>query len=199
LQDKQLQRLALKDSASGSGGDMMMHIWEAALRDDRTELKEITDEMIERYETKAGEESNGRRLRDFLPLLDALADSRHPRHKEAIDHFGNYNRWIFLRWIWIEKFKLSKEDAIAFLGGREAGPAVHVLVCGLDQDVAGAKQALDDMITKNNIPAPLSILASQTCRKLAKETLDAALPDLKPPGATSTRSAVLARLKARKS
>jgi hypothetical protein len=196
LHDPQLRQLALEDSASASSGDMMLHIWDAALRNDRTALKEITEEMIERYEPKAGADSRARRLREFLPLLDALVDAAHPRHKEAIDHFGNYNGWVFLRWIWIEKFKLSKEDAIAFLGGREASPAVHPLVCALEQDVEGATKALDEMINKNDLPIPMMVLATYTCRKAAKQSLDTAVPDLMPRDATPTRSAVLARLEA---
>ncbi len=198
LQDDKLRELALSDSACASYKDMTMHIWDAAIRNDRKKLKTVTGELIARYESTAGEESNGRRLRDFLPLLDALADPQNPRHKEAVDHFGHYGHWIFLRWIWVEKFKLSQEDAITFLGGREAGPALHALVCGLEDDAPGAKAVIDDMITQNKITAPLSVIASYVCRKAAKESVEADLPDLKPPGATSTRAAVLARLKAKR-
>jgi len=189
--------MALEDSACGSPSDLKMHIWDAAIRDDREELKEITNELIARYEPKPGKGSSHRPLQDFLPLLDALADLKDPRHKDAIDHFRNL-RWFFLRWIWIEKFKLPKEEAITFLSGYKTDPAVPALMCGLEEDVAGAEEAIDNLILKGEIQPPLSVLASYVCRKVAKTPLDTDAPDLKPPGATSTYAAVRARLEAKR-
>lgn len=198
LDDPILRNAALKDSSSGSSGDMIMRVWEAALRDNRKDMSRIADMLIDRYETSAGADSRARRLRDFLPLLDALAEASHPDHGRAIDFFGNSDHWIFLRWIWIEKFKLSQKDAITFLGGREANPTVHALVSALEGDAAKAKRALRQRINKGDLTSSMMVLASYSSRKVSQDSFNAEAPDLKPPGATSTRAAVLAKLKAKR-
>jgi hypothetical protein len=191
--DAALREMALKDSASASYADMILHIWDAAIRDNRDELKEQVDGLIERYESKDGPMSRGARMKQFLPLLPALADAGDPRHQEAINYFGNDASWVMLRWIWIEKFKLSKEDAIAFLGGRETDAARHVLVCYLDGDAEKTVQASDELMHQSDAPVEQCILAEFLGDKLAK-IKEPDVPDSKPANASTARAAVLARL-----
>jgi hypothetical protein len=191
--DTDLREMALKDSASGSYADMLLHIWDAGIRDDRDELKQQVDELIERYESTDGPMSRGARMKQFLPLLPALANAGDPRHQEAINYFGNDASWVMLRWIWIEKFKLSKEDAIAFLGGRETDAARHVLACYLDGDAEKTVQASDGLMRQSDASAEQCILARFLGDKLAK-IKEPDVPDLKPANASSARAAVLARL-----
>jgi hypothetical protein len=192
--DATLCAMAMRDSASSSYQDMVLHIWDAATRDDRASLEKIAGELIERYEPDAGRKSTGRKLRDFLPLLPALADVKDPQHKTAIGYFRGDADFVILRWLWIEKFKLSKEDAIAFLGGRETDAARHVLVCRLDGDGESARKAADALMDQENIRAEQRVLARCVSMELAKDTPEPVVPDLKPAGAVSARTAVMARL-----
>ena len=83
MNDPELRRMAMEDSSSGSASDMMMHIWDAAWRNQPRELEEKVKEIIERYEQEMGVNSPGRRLLKFLPLLPALRDAKHPRFREV--------------------------------------------------------------------------------------------------------------------
>lgn len=197
LNDRDLRECALEDSRSYSSADLVMHMWEAAIQDDRERLGRLADDHIRRYESRAGENSRCRVLKRFLPLLPALADPNHPRRAEALRHFGKDNRWIVLCWIWIEKFKLPGADAVVFLCGDTNRADLRPLICALENDAAGAQACLRDMIEHNPLRTPLSVLASFACRKTAGEPVNVAAPDLKPPGTKSTRDAVLERLRAR--
>jgi hypothetical protein len=191
--DARLREMALQDSESSSYRDMLLRVWDAAVHDDREQLKEQIDELIERYESTQGPKSRGARMKQFLPLLPALANARNPKHKEAISYFGNEASWVMLRWIWIEKFKLSKDDAIAFLGGRETDAARHVLVCYLDGETEKTAQAADDLIHQDGSSPEQCILAKFLSAKLS-HSKEPEIPDLKPADATSARAAVIARL-----
>ena len=188
--DAALREMALEDSRSGSGGDMQLHIWDAAIRDDRERLSRQVEEFIERYESDKGPKARGARLKGFLPLLPALANANDPKHKQAISYFGNDPDWVILRWLWIEKFKLSKDDAIAFLGGRETDAPRHVIICYLDGDAEKARSAAEALMHIAGTSAEQCILAKFLSMKDAKEP---DVPDLKPAGASSARAAVLAR------
>jgi hypothetical protein len=193
LNDASLRQMALEDSASASYDDMILHMWDAAIQDSRAELANQVDELIERYEKDKGPKAFGAQLKEFLPLLPALANAKDPKHSEAISYFGKDTICVTLRWIWIEKFKLSKEDAIAFLGGRETDAPRHVLICYLDGDAEKTLQACNELMHRNDANAEQSILAKYLCDKLAK-TKELDVPELKPADASSARTAVLARL-----
>lgn len=197
LDDRDLRECALEDSRSYSSADLVMHIWEAAIQDNRERLGRLADEHIQRYESQSGENSRCRVLKRFLPLLPALGDPNHPRRAEALRHFGKDNRWIVLCWIWIEKFKLPQNDAIVFLCGETNRADLRPLICALKNDARGARECLGEMIEQNALRTPLSVLASFVCRKTAGEPVNVRVPDLKPPGTKSTRDAVLERLRAR--
>lgn len=191
--DAGLRAMALEDSASASYADMILHIWDAAIQDNRDELKEQVDGLIERYESTDGPMSRGARLKQFLPLLPALADSSDPQHQAAINYFGSDASWVVLRWIWIQKFKLSKEDTIAFLGGPETDPVRRVLICYLDGDAQKITPAFDDLNQRRGMSKDQIVLARFLSDQLAK-IKEPEVPDLKPANASSARMAVLARL-----
>lgn len=197
LDDPELRRVALEASRSGSASDMSMHIWEAAIRDNAADLKANTQELIDRYETRSGASSRGRRLMGFLPLLPALKDPKHADRSEALNYFGDSAQWLVLRWIWINKYKLSKDDAIRFLGGRETDPFRHVLICYLESDAAAAKEALKGYADPDKRFSEQTFLAYYLAHSLQKKPFDKPEPDLKPPNARSVREAVFAKLKAR--
>ena len=50
LGDDALRKIALEDSSSGSHSDMMMHIWDAAVRNQSKVLEESVKEIVDRYE-----------------------------------------------------------------------------------------------------------------------------------------------------
>src|SRR5258708_18152391 len=44
LGDEKMRAMALEDSRSGSHSDMLMHVWDAGIRDDRKEMEEVARE-----------------------------------------------------------------------------------------------------------------------------------------------------------
>ncbi len=194
LHDNKLCQMALEDSASGSYMDMTEHIWDDAIRSESTELEPQVKELIERYEPNAGKDSPGRRLQNFLPLLPALANSKDPQHQEAIHYFERDTSWYILRWIWIQNFKLSKQDAITFLGGDEVGGPIRVVNFYLEGDAKKAAAAMMELSNSSEGQTEQLALASFLSRTLNNEPLDAGTPDLKPADTTSTYKAVLSQL-----
>jgi hypothetical protein len=198
LNDPALRSMALEDSRSGSFKDMMMHIWEAAIRNDSSGLETQVKELIERYESDKAPESTGRRLLGFLPLLPALRDPKHVSHQNAIRYFEKSAGWTVLRWIWIRKYELPKEDAIAFLGGREADLFRRVLISYLENDPRQTADAYSQLEKENKVTGDQMFLAGFLSRQIQNQPSVDNLPDLKPADASSARSAVLARLAARR-
>ena len=173
---------------------MQLQLWDAAIRDNRNELQELTDGLIERYESDQGPKAQGAKLKKFLPLLPALADPRNAKHGEAIGNFGNDPNWVILRWLWIEKFKLSKDDAITFLGGRETDAGRHAMVSYLEGDVEGTRAAVEALMHHTNIAQEQCVLARFLSMKLSKDVKEPVVADMKPKDAVSARAAVMARL-----
>jgi hypothetical protein len=194
LHDNGLRQMALEDSASGSRSDMTMRIWDDAIQKDSKGLQAQVAGLIERYEPNMGNDSTGRRLQNFLPLLPALANPKDPQNQEAIHYFARDNSWYILRWIWIQNLKLSKSDAIAFLGGAEAGGPIRVVNLYLEGDVKKTAAAMVELSHKNEGQTEQLVLASYLSRTLNNESLDAGTPDLKPADAASTCKTVLSQL-----
>jgi len=192
--DAELRQMALQDSRSGSYSDMVLHMWDAAIQDDRKQLRSEVDNLIERYEKESGPNAMGARLKSFIPLLPALAEPKNPKHKEAIGYFGPDKNAVLIRWIWIEKFKLSKEDAIAFLGGRETDAARRVMVGYLEGDVGQTQMVADALMRRHDAQDSHCILAKFLSMKLDAGAREPEVPDLKPGGVSSARALVLGRL-----
>ncbi len=140
--DDQLCQWVLEDSASGSHSDMILHVWNAAFHDDLKEVKSVLGDMIERYEPDQPD-ALAHKLLGFLPLLPALKDPKHAQHQAALSYFGQQDIWMIPRWLWVDKFNLSKEDAIEFLGGRESDVLRRALVCYLEKDRVGMLDAIN--------------------------------------------------------
>ena len=194
--DEELRVAALKAGRSGSEWDLILQIWDAAIREDAMAMKRTASDLVERYETRSGPKSRGRRLVEFVPLLPALKDPKHPRRAEALEFFADGVQWVTLRWIWTTQYKMPKEDAIALLGGRETDAFRHVVVCCLEGDASAAKEALREYSKPRRVTEQHTI-ANYLVRQLEGKTFGKPETDLKPAEVTSTREAVLARLKAR--
>ncbi len=192
--DPELRRMAMEDSSSGSSSDMLMHIWDAAIRDNTDDLQEHTQELVDRYETSSGANTRGKRLMKFLALLPALKDPKHPSRREALSYFGKEAQWIVLRWIWIEKFKIPSNDAITFLGGRENDPLRRALICYLEGNLSGVQEALKEYGWGTRHPVDTLFLAHYLAHKLAKEP-EKPDQDLRPTNAKTTRDLLAAKLK----
>lgn len=195
LNDEGMRQMVLEDSRSASFNDMCLHIWDAAIHDNSTELEQNVRALIERYETQKGPESRGRRLLEFLPLLPALRDPQHADHQKALQYFGRDDSWLVLRWLWIEKFNLKSHDAITFLGGRETDLCRHVLVCYLDRDEKALVDATNQFLASRDTVDEFSVLSSFLCRKLHHPTDSLEGPDLKPVDSRSIRQLVLSEVR----
>lgn len=175
---------------------MELNFLEAAVADDRPAMKSTVDELIERYESDEGGKSVGRVLRDFLPLLPALAAPGDPAHRKALEYFGRDSHWTLSRWIWSEKFKLSKDDTITFLGGRETDSLRRILISYLDADKEANACLSEAYLQETQEYHGNTVLVRFLANKLAKtRTIEG--PDLQPESVISTRTAVLRRLEAK--
>jgi hypothetical protein len=195
IDDAELRKQAMEDSSSGSYVDMAMHLWEAAIHDQSTELANGVNELVERYEDAKGADAPAKRLRKFLPLLPALRDPTHASRREALEFFGKDGSWTILRFIWIEKFKLPVQDAIVLLGGRENSPLNQVIIAYLEKDQRKALGALNQLIAAGSTRGEQDVLALCLYNRLHPVSPPHEEPDLKPAGATTIRQAVLEKLK----
>ncbi len=195
LNDADLRSKVLEDSRSGSYSDMLMHIWEAAILGDAKQMKTDTKELVERYEQDQGVDSLGRRLLRFLPLLPALKDPGHPSRRQAVEFFGKEPGWTFLRFIWVEKYKIPVSDAVVLLGGRENDAFTQLLIAYLEKDKAKVRENLNQLNT-TDVRNEYRVLGACLYEKLAPNEHDYRDVDLKPAGAMSIRQAVLQKLKA---
>jgi hypothetical protein len=196
LPDDQLRKDALEDSASASYCDMLMHIWEAAYRDKPKEIAADASELVERYEQNQGVDSMGRRLLKFLPLLPGLRDPKHPSRREALEFFGKEPSWTMLRFIWIEKFKMPVADAIVLLGGKENDPLRRLIIGYLEKDEDKETQAGEQIHAGAPIRHENMVLVACLHSRLRPSPHAEEMPELKPPGACSTRQLVRDKLKA---
>ena len=193
--DEDLMKLALEDSQTGSAAAMWTHIWHYAAHDRVEKMETQIDEMIERYESQKGPRSPGRMTKDFVRLMPALKDPQAPEHEAALDHFGKTETALGLRWILIQKYKLSPADAIRFLGGKETDRARHVMVLHLLNDKDHMREAIIDyqMSSENNLTA--KVIANWAARQTLPEPVKIEEKDLRPAGAQSIQQAVRAALR----
>jgi len=193
--DEDLMDMALEDSNTGSYSSMMTAIWHDAAHERTDEMKKQLDELIERYESEQGPRSQGRMMKSFIPLIPALKNPKDPQHGDALDHFGKSENGILLRWILIQKYKLSVEDAIRFLGGKETDLLRRILVLYLLNDKGPMHQAFFDYISgggNRGAGRPLVTWATGQLQNLPSTFQEV---DLKPPGAKSIQQAVLEKLR----
>src|SRR5262249_54854588 len=111
-----------------------MLAWDAARRDDMKDLEGWLDASIERYESSRRPNSAARRMKQFIPLSAALKDPSHKDRGKALDYFTQDTEWAVMQWFLIKTYKLSKDDAIHFLGGDGTDLIRQALVLYLKQD-----------------------------------------------------------------
>jgi hypothetical protein len=172
----------------------MINVWEAAAQADDRAVREVAESAIDRYGTGASTKRMTRLL-EFLPLLPALEDSHHARHAEALEFWGKDPDWTVLRWIWIRRFKLSAEDGITLIGGRENERSRKALIGALEGKRDDIQDALNDLTAHLVSIGSVETLAFCEGLKVAKPA-PFNEPDLKPKDAVLTREAVRAKLAA---
>ncbi len=194
LNDTNLQAMAIEDSASGSQSDMIMHVWQAATQDDPRKMEQPLKEIAERYESGGGENTLSGVLLKFLPLVPALADPHHPSRRRAIEYFGRDQRWLVLRWILIEKYKLPANDAVVFLGGEESDLFQMVLIRYLQNNPGGMLNTLTRFSRSHSFVDEKDALAYFLYHKLIHHQVSNEDEDLRPPNVVTIRQAVLRKL-----
>ena len=196
--DEELCRMALEDSRSASYSDMMMAMWDAAAHEKWPALKEAVEKLVNRYETENGNNSAGRKLLRFMPLIPALKDPKHPEHTEAIRYFGKDDVWIVLRWILIQKLQLSTDDAVTFLGGEENLPLQKLLIYALQKNQTQAREAFDRFNGGRSRIDELTVLGAFVYEQLRSDKQSNDEVDLKPKEVISIRAAVAQKLSERR-
>jgi hypothetical protein len=192
--DENLMTLALEDSNSGSSLAMLTTVWHYAVHDQTRKMQDQLDELIERYESDGRQNSQGRKMKSFIPLMPALKDPKHPRHEEALDHFGKSEAATNLRWILIQKYHLSVPDAIRFLGGRETDRYRRVLILYLEKQKEPMRAALTDYLENTKNTGVGRVVSSWAEVHLLNLPCGIEEKDLRPPGVKSIEQAVLDKI-----
>ena len=132
--DEDLMQLALEDSNTGSYAAMMTAVWHYTSHDELEKAERQLTELIDRYEPEQGPQSQGRMMKAFIPMIHALKDTKDPQHEVALDYLGKSQNGVILRWILIQKLKLSNEEAIRLLGGKETDRLRRLMVLYLQNE-----------------------------------------------------------------
>jgi hypothetical protein len=192
--DEDLMDMALEDSDTGSYSSMVTAIWHAAAHERTDEMEKQLDGLIERYESEEGPRSQGRMIKSFIPLIPALKNPKDPLHGDALDHFGKSENGVLFRWILIREYKLSVEDAIRFLGGKETDLLRRILVLHLQNDKGPMHQAFFDYISAGGNRGAGRPLVTWAAGELQNLPSTFQQVDLKPPGVKSIQQAVSEKL-----
>ena len=189
--DREAMREALEASATGSAADIVMNMMFALSQNDDKTLERMTDAFHERYPDADPAKDMALKLKGFLALLPAFKNPENPDHGKALDYFGKYNQWPTLQWMYLQKAKLSAEDGVRFLGGKDTDPERRMMVAYLLKDKALFAKTYDDFdASVRNDPhgdKHWQNMAFVILHWLRNDLLEVPVPagqtDLKPPGA----------------
>ncbi|HTY87538.1 MAG TPA: hypothetical protein VMB80_08745 [Candidatus Acidoferrum sp.] len=187
--DENLMATALEDSNTGSYRAMMLALWNCAVHGDPQGMERQMDDLVERYESSSGSESNGRVIKNFIPLIPALQDPQSPDHQKALDYFGKPNTGLVLRTLLILKQGMNTNDAIQFLGGPETDRFRHVVILYLLKDKEHMMEALQDYDAHTSSDVSW-VMANWMARQTVEPNARVEDKDLKLPGAKTIAQAV---------
>ncbi|MGV3659345.1 MAG: hypothetical protein ACO1TE_04150 [Prosthecobacter sp.] len=138
------------DASTFSHADIMKNFMQELAKGDNDRALAHLNAGIARYESETPpERAMFKRMRDFMPLLPALADARHPRHGEALCYFHRDEDWPSVQWILIQHCKLPLPEAEKFLGGEMTNPERLGLIAAL----RGDRQLFDSSMEQMQVPA----------------------------------------------
>ncbi len=135
--DRDAMDSAARDSATFSYRDLSKRITHSLAVGDDKEAGKLIDALLERYPPgNPGKGTEMTRLREFLPLLPALADPKDARHDKALTFFHESSDYVppALRFILARRFNLSVDDAVKFIGPERPSPARRLLIAYLRKD-----------------------------------------------------------------
>jgi hypothetical protein len=189
--DRPAMLSALADCESGSYDHMHMLIRDAIHQEDDKGLERMINEMRLRYPTSDPKLLEN--MRGFLPLLPALRATNHVDRARALDYFANKSGWAVLQWILIQKYRLSTEEAVRFLGGDDTDVTRRGLICYLRKDKAGFTKILEQA-QQANFSGVTAFLFYRLQKDLFQITEPEGQKDLRPASAQSIEQAVRAIL-----
>lgn len=179
-EDKEAMEKHRFDASTFSYSDITKNfLQELAAGNDESALAHL-NAGIERYDQdKPLEKSMFKRMRDFMPLLPALADPQHARHVEALQFFQRDDEWPTAQWLLIQRCKLPQAEAELFLGGEKTNPERLSLIAYLrgDKELFDAAVERTDQTRIGNM-ARVVTLALRA--KLHHIQAPADQPDLRP-------------------
>lgn len=169
---------ALEESASSNPSNLRLWATAAMIRGDRDETRSVLDALVDR---NAGAIAEDQLVRNYLPLIPALADAAHPDHEKALDSFPQLRAWQLFQWALLEHAKLKGAAAIRFLGENKAEIHNQVLIAALRDDRAQFERLFNEYRTK--LPPEAVPLVLRLRCELLRIPPPAEEPDLKPNGA----------------
>ncbi|HSU55310.1 MAG TPA: hypothetical protein VLT36_14735, partial [Candidatus Dormibacteraeota bacterium] len=181
LHDEPLRKQALKDSECGSRADYLMRIWEAGLHDDLVLMEKTARELSQRYEQREHGFGMGTRLLEFIPMMHSLREPNDPKREDALDFFDGDPRWEMLAYIILEKLRVSRDDFVRLLGGREVRtPMKEMMLAYFDKDQPKALEAFTRLTESSGARNEQIVLAALLYNKLHPLSEPHEEPDLKP-------------------
>jgi len=131
------------------------------------------------------------RLINFLPLLPGLRTASNPAREDALDYWEGDTRCMILAFMWVDKFKLQKPEAVRLLGGTEGDNSFRdFLLSYLVRDKQKALADLNDLITSAGVRTEEVVLAACLYNRLEALAPPHDEPDLKPAEVTSLKQVV---------
>ena len=146
------------------------------------------------------------RLVNFLPLLPALRSANDPSRQEALDYWEGDPRWLILGFIWIDKYRLEKQDAERMLGKEPEGSFRDTvlrdigvegenifrdfLLSYLKKDAVKALHNFNELMNAGNVRTEEVVLAACLYNRLEPLAPPHEEPDLKPAEVTSLKQVV---------
>ena len=179
-EDQAAMYKVLNDCDSGSLNYLNMLMWHALIRDDLPALEREVEEAVDRHGSAQKNEDPMWRLKNFLPLIAALKDPRHPEHTKALDYFANDSAWPVLQWIMVRQYELDLADAVRFLGGENTDVGRRLLVFYLRGDKANFQQLFDKFSRTDLCSFSRFALTTGLRNRLLEVPAPANQPDLKP-------------------
>ena len=170
--DEKMELQALRDSATFSQTDLRTQAVHAILHNDIDGATRVLDASIERYPNAPRE----RALKEWLSLLPALLDSKHPDHERAIDAMPDGN--LFLRWALAQQAGLSAEETARLFHNQTDG--LEGVFAAL---AAGDKERFKALFSRFAVSGMERVVLIHESYKIFGSKPPKEQPDLRPPGA----------------
>ncbi len=184
--NKKDMRAAATDAGSFSYVDITKQVIHLLAEGEDDKAESLLDAGIDRYPPRDPAKGNSMTLlRDYLPLLPALADAGHPKRAEALDLLQERAEWATLRVVLARRFELPPDDAARLLGegvGEKASLECRAYQAWVRGDAEAFERTNDEIVKNRRQGVDVAGRTLLQCLRhdLLKTPVPVEQPDLKP-------------------